>query len=305
MSGRFKTLMVVFLFLVLGGAVYPLTLKGVKEHRDTHAEEQRDIPARNSQILFSNYRGYVFGHPNTTLWLKFIFAWYNSRGEGIGLALRGLESSINWSIVPGENLHFHDLKLHGQVFYVRLNFKKPGFYNLSKGYLILSTANNTLSASIGDVVVEISDETYPFLKWYAYPSAGSIWIHPPNSTITYWTVLKNYGNESIRILNVSFGAGIMVKNLYYQDVPQNVSPQKLDIPNLNLAKEWPKKGLMLPPQNAVAIITTLQPLGSSAILSPKIMVQIGNRTYPVPGTPYYLDAFPGEKELLNLLKKGS
>ena len=162
-------------------------------------------------------------------------------------------------------------------------------------------------ADIGDVVVEISNETYPFLKWYAYPFAGSIWNHPPNSTITYWTVLKNYGNESIRILNVSFeGAGVILKELYYEDISQNISPQKLDVPNLHLAKDWPKKGFILTPQNAVVIIAILQPIGGSAhfyIISPRIVIQIGNKTYLTPGTPYYLDASPGEKELLTLLKR--
>ena len=211
MSRGIKISILLFLFLILGGALYTLTLRGVKE--------QKEVPAGNSQILFSDYHGYVFGDLNTTLWFKFIFVGYNSKSKGIGLALRGLDSSINWSILPGENLHFHNPELHGQVIYVRLNFKKPGFYNLSNGSLILNTANNTLLADIGDVVVEISNETYPFLKWYAYPFAGSIWNHPPNSTITYWTVLKNYGNESIRILNVSFeGAGVILKELYYEEV---------------------------------------------------------------------------------------
>lgn len=87
--------------------------------------------------------------------------------------------------------------------------------------------------------------------------------------------------------------------MYYQDIPLDVPPQSLDVPNISKALEFPKEGLIMGPNETVGVIVPfrVKVQARCALVIPKLtVVDSAQNIHSIPGIPYYIMGDNSENE---------
>ncbi len=245
--------------------------------------------------LSYDYIGYAFIEANTTLEFHGILM-EEEFGPGFSISVSGIPQEIRQKTeikdIPCPN------KLKGyrcRDVTLLLTPTLPGSYDLSEVTITVTSNSQSISSKLGMVKLEVINNTFENLKPVYYPYAGTYLRGniTPNITFYYYTVFKNTGNESIRITGAEANSSLIaLLGLYYQEIPPDVPPQNLDIPDINRAKAVPPGGLEVKPENSVAIITPIRikTPAENAIISLKFEASRHNseKSLEVPGIPYYI-----------------
>jgi hypothetical protein len=247
--------------------------------------------------LTYGYVGYAFVEANTTLEFHGMLI-EKELGPGFSISVSGIPEGITQK--TGIDMRPCPTPYKPSGFECRdiilfITPTVPGKYDLSNVTITVSSKSGSLSTKLGEVKLEVKSGDESDLKPVYYPYAGT-YIVPnttQNHTFYYYTVFRNYGDETLLLTGVEADESfIKVLGLYYQDVPLNVSPTGLDVPNMNKAQAVPQDGLPIKPEKIVAIIVPVkvEAPAQNAVFALKFEVK-NERTgklEEVPGIPYYI-----------------
>ncbi len=277
-----RALLVISIFLLVVGVVYT----------SLNQESSKGTPIFR---LSYGYIGYAFVGANTTLEFHGMLVG-KDLGPGFSISVTGIPKEIQRKTgirdisCPNK---FKGVECKDITLLLTPGF--PGSYDLSDATITVTSNSESLPSKLGNVKLEVISNTFNYLKPVYYPYAGAYLrsIITPNLTFYYYTVFKNSGNESIRVIGAKADSSLITTlGLYYQEIPLNVSPLTLDVPNINKAKVVPQDGLLIKPGNIVAIIVPvkIKVQAENAIISLKFEIKYGKseKLTEVPGIPYYI-----------------
>ncbi|HDZ35538.1 MAG TPA: hypothetical protein ENH81_01320 [Thermococcus sp.] len=261
----------------------------------THEDKSENVSSPQlQQALYSGYTGYAFVTPNTTLRFNVLWAGQNA-GPGFSLHVEGIPKGINWSVEAVDVSCPDQLReMSCRDISLMLNPTAPGNYSLSQVTISVKTNAGTVSAKLGEVRLEVVGKAFENLTHVYYPYAGAYVDGniTPGSDFMYYVVLKNTGTDNLSITGVHIDdQAFRILGLYYQDIPPEVPPQLLDVPNMSKALEFPKDGLIIRPNETIAVIVPFRAKVQAryALVIPKLtVVDSTGKMHNVPGIPYYI-----------------
>lgn len=249
------------------------------------------------------YVGYAFVEANTTLEFHGMLVG-KELGPGFSISVAGVpdgitrKTEINVRPCPG-SYESNGFECRDVVLF--LTPTAPGKYDLSNVTVTVSSNSNSLSAKLGEVKLEVKGRNESDLKPVYYPYAGTYLATnmTQNDTFYYYTVFRNGGNETLLLTGVKGDESLIdMLGLYYQEVPPNVSPTELDVPNINKAHAVPQGGLRIEPGEIVALIVpvNVKVPAHNVVLALKFEVkhERTGKQEEIPGIPYYVLGEDGE-----------